>query len=170
MSHPTARASSSNHRSGLLRALRGDQGSATAELVLLIPVLLLAVWFLVYCSRLPDARLRLEDAAHQATRAASQARSPSTAARQARSTATAALDQAGIACQSLTVDTRGSLQPGSTVTVAVSCTVGLHDLALLQLPGTTVLQARFAAPVDVYRGRAPGGTTATSIDSPQEGP
>ncbi|MEU0924572.1 TadE/TadG family type IV pilus assembly protein [Streptomyces malaysiensis] len=153
-----------------MSALRADQGAATAELVLLIPVLLLAMWFLVYCSRLPDARLRLEDAAHQAARAASQARSPSTAARQARSTATAALDQAGIACQSLTVDTRGSLQPGSTVTVTVSCTVGLHDLALLQLPGTTVLQARFAAPVDVYRGSAPGGATAASIDSAQETP
>ncbi|QLH26980.1 pilus assembly protein [Streptomyces sp. Rer75] len=151
-------------------ALRSDQGLATAELILIIPVLILAVWFLVYCSRLPDAQLRLEDAAHQATRAASQARSHSTAALRARSTAAAALDQAGIACQSLTVDTHGNLHSGSTVAVTLTCTVGLHDLALLQLPGTTTLQARFAVPVDVYRGNAPGGATATSTDSAQEAP
>ncbi|MFE2181069.1 TadE/TadG family type IV pilus assembly protein [Streptomyces sp. NPDC059455] len=170
MNHPFVRCPSSQHRRGLIAAHHGDRGSATAELVLLIPVLLLAVWFLVYCSRLPDARLRLEDVAHQATRAASQARSPATATRQARSTAAAALDQAGITCQPLAVNTRGNLLPGSTVTVTVACTVDLHDLALLQLPGTTVLQARFTAPVDVYRGRTARGTSETSPHSVQESP
>jgi Flp pilus assembly protein TadG len=144
------------------RSLREDRGSATAELVLLIPVLLLMLWFTVFCSRLPDTRLRLEDAAHQATRAASQARSPAQAAKQARSTAAAALQEAGISCQSFTVATGGSLLPGSTVTVTLSCSVGLDDLALLRLPGATVLHARFAAPVDVHR----GATVPASRESP----
>jgi Flp pilus assembly protein TadG len=144
------------------RSLRQDRGSATAELVLLIPVLLLMLWFTVFCSRLPDTRLRLEDAAHQATRAASLARNPAEAAKQARSTAAAVLQQAGISCRSFTVATHGSLQPGSTVTVTLSCSVGLDDLALLRLPGATVLHARFAAPVDVHRG--------TSVPASQESP
>lgn len=164
--HPPASASRPRRRTTLCRgarSLREDTGSATAELVLLIPVLLLMLWFTVFCSRLPDTRLRLEDAAHQATRAASQARSPAQAAKQARSTAAAALDQAGISCRSFTVAARGSLRPGSTVTVTLSCSVGLDDLALLRLPGATVLHARFAAPVDVHRGTS---TAASSQESP----
>jgi Flp pilus assembly protein TadG len=132
------------------------RGSVTVELVLTLPLLLLMLWFLVYCGRLSDTRLQIEDAAHQAARAATLDRSPSAAAADARSTAATALSDAGVTCQALSVTTRGSLQAGSTVTVAVSCTVGLHDLALLQVPGTTNLTAEFASPVDVYRSRALG--------------
>lgn len=131
-----------------------ERGSATIELVLLIPVLLLMLWFVLICIRLPDARLRVEDAAHQAARAASSARSPAAAEERARTTAAAALRDAGISCQSFTLDSHGSMQPGSTVAVDLACTVGLSDLALLGVPGTTVLHARFAAPVDTYRGTA----------------
>ncbi|MGW7514145.1 hypothetical protein ACWGJ2_00935 [Streptomyces sp. NPDC054796] len=139
----------------------------TAEVVVLTPVLILMLWFLVYCIRLPDALIRIEDAAHQATRAASQARTPTTADTRARSTASAALDQAGITCQSLAVDTHGSLRPGSTVRVTLVCTVGLQDLALLRLPGTTTVHADFAAPVDVYRGTALGPTPSSVAHSGQ---
>ncbi|MET8983204.1 TadE/TadG family type IV pilus assembly protein [Streptomyces sp. NPDC004539] len=133
-----------------------DAGSATAELVLLAPVLLLTLWFLVYCGRITDTLLRIEAAAHQAARAATLEDTPSDAAARARTTAATALDDSGITCQNLNVTTRGALTNGSTLTVAVTCTVGLHDLALLQAPGTITLTADFAAPVDTYRSRTLG--------------
>lgn len=149
---------------------RPDRGSATVELVVLIPVLLLELLLVVYCARLPDTRLRIEDAAHQASRAASQERAPTAAANQARSTAAAALDEAGITCQSVTVDTHGSLNPGSTVTVTLSCTVGLHDLTLLQVPGVTTVTARSAAPVDLHRGASFARASADFTDFRKELP
>ncbi|MFJ3779792.1 TadE/TadG family type IV pilus assembly protein [Streptomyces sp. NPDC090075] len=123
----------------------------TLELVLMIPVLILMLWFLVYCGRLSETRLRIEDAAHQAARAATLDRSSHIAAADAHSTAASALSAAGITCESLSVAASGTLRAGSTVTVSVSCTVGLHDLALLQVPGSTTLTAESASPVDVYR-------------------
>ncbi|MEV7393939.1 TadE/TadG family type IV pilus assembly protein [Streptomyces sp. NPDC091215] len=135
--------------------LRYDaRGSVTLELVLMIPILILMLWFLVYCGRLSDTRLQIEDAAHQAARAASLDRNAHTAAIDARSTAASALREAGLTCQSLSVATNGTLRAGSTVTVSISCTVGLHDLALLQVPGATTLNADSASPVDVFRSTA----------------
>lgn len=139
-----------------MRCCRPDVGSATVELVLLIPVLILMLWFLVFCGRMADSRLRIEDAAHQAARAASMQRTPAEAAAHARATAAQALGDAGVTCRSLTVDTSGSVQPGGTITATVACRVDLQDLALLQVPGTAVLDARFSAPIDTYRGRALG--------------
>ncbi|MEU6260187.1 TadE/TadG family type IV pilus assembly protein [Streptomyces sp. NPDC047043] len=121
------------------------------ELVLTIPILVLMLWFLVYCGRSSDTRLQIEDAAHQAARAATLNRSLPAALADARSTAASALSGAGVACQRLTVSVHGTLRAGSTVRVEISCTVKLHDLALLQAPGTTALTAEFASPVDVYR-------------------
>lgn len=141
------------------RVLRRDErGSATAEMALLTPLLIIMLLFIVVCGRLADGKLRLEDAAHQAARAASLARTVTAAHDDAQATAQAALADAGITCQSLAVavDTAG-LRPGSTVTVDLKCTVGLSDLALLGVPGNTTLSASFASPVDTYRSLAQGG-------------
>jgi Flp pilus assembly protein TadG len=138
------------------RSLRDDErGSATAELVLLTPVLIIMLLFIVFCGRLAEANLRLEDAAHQAARAASLARSMTNAQNDAHAMASAALANAGIICQSLavTVNTAG-FRPGSTVSVEVTCTAGLSDLALLGVPGSTQISASFSSPVDTYRGVA----------------
>lgn len=134
-----------------------DRGSATAEMVLLTPLLIVMLLFVVFCGRLADSNLRLNDAAHQAARTASLARTTTGAHNDARSTAQTALADAGITCQSLivTVNTAG-LRPGSTITVDVSCAVGLSDLALLGVPGSTTLSASFTSPVDTYRGEALG--------------
>src|SRR5207302_1678275 len=109
---------------------------------LLTPVLILLLLFVVFCGRVADTRMRINDAAHQAARAASLARSTSAAQADGRSTAALALSGAGVTCRSLsvTVDTAG-LRPGSTVTATVTCTVGLSDLALLGVPGTTTESA-----------------------------
>lgn len=132
---------------------RDERGSAAAELTLLTPLLIVLLLFVVSCGRLADTKLRINDVAHQAARAATLARSPSQATSNAQATASAALASAGITCQSLSVstDTQG-LKPGSTVTVTVSCSVGLGDLTSLGVPGSRVFESSFSSPVDVWRG------------------
>jgi Flp pilus assembly protein TadG len=146
----------------LLALHRDERGSAAAELTLLTPLLVLLLLFVVFCGRLADAKLRINDVAHQAARAATLARSPSQAIANAQATASAALRSAGITCQSLAVstDTQGP-KPGSTVTVTVTCNVGLGDLTSLGVPGSRTFESTFSSPVDVWRGTSAqaGGTT-----------
>ncbi|GAA5121000.1 TadE/TadG family type IV pilus assembly protein [Haloechinothrix salitolerans] len=145
--------------STLLRRLRQDEhGSAATELVLLTPLLIMLLLFVVFCGRLADARLRVDDAAHQAARAASLARSGHQAVTDARGTAQAALSRAGVTCRSLSVDAQVSgLQPGSTVIVTVSCDIGLSDVALLGVPGSMTADASASSVVDRWRGVVEGG-------------
>ncbi|WP_425842015.1 TadE family protein [Streptomyces fractus] len=137
---------SQQHRS------RDDTGSATIELVLTIPVLLLALWFLVFCGRMADTRLRIDDAAHQAARAASSERTAAAAEAHARTTAAEALKGAGVTCRDLSVHTQGSMRSGGTARASVTCHIDLSDLALLRVPGDAALTSEFTSPVDVYRG------------------
>ncbi|MDI5969891.1 TadE/TadG family type IV pilus assembly protein [Streptomyces sp. SL13] len=147
-----------------LRRFRDDErGSATVELVLSVGVLLLMLWFMVYCGRLSDSRLRIEDAAHQAARAATLDRDLPTATTDARSAAASTLGGTGVTCEDLAVDITGTMQPGTTVTVTVHCTVDLHDLALLHVPGQKEITATFSSVVDVYRGTDDGGPGSVAV-------
>lgn len=138
-----------------------DRGSATVEMVLLTPLLIVMLVFVVFCGRLADCTLRLNDVAHQAARAASLARTVTSAHNDASATAQEALAQAGITCQTLAVTVSAAgLQPGSTVSVDVTCTVGLSDLALLGVPGSKTLTASFSSPVDTFRSAAGKGSGA----------
>jgi Flp pilus assembly protein TadG len=139
---------------------RAERGSVTSELVLVVPVLVMLLVFVgVFIHRGVDARLRLNDVAHQAARAATLERSAPAAVAAARSVTTAALASAGVVCQSLGIDTAtGGLRPGSAVTVTVSCTVDLGDALVLRLPHTR-LSATASEPVDVWRSAPTTGST-----------
>lgn len=139
--------------------LRCDQrGSVATELTLLVPVLIVLLLFVVFCGRLAEARLRVDDAAHQAVRAATLARSSSQASSNAHATAQAALSQAGVRCQHLgAFAPLAGMQPGSTVTVTVTCDIGLSDLAMLGLPGSTTAESTASSVVDQWRGTDAGG-------------
>ncbi|MGP3769756.1 TadE family protein [Streptomyces sp. SDT5-1] len=141
-----------------LRRTREETGSATVELVLTVPVLILALWFLVLCGRTTDARLRIEDAAHQAARAASSERTAAAAAAHARKTSDEALQDEGVTCRELAVRVTGSVRPGGAARASVTCRVDLSDLGLLRVPGGVDLSADFTSPVDVYRGTTLGFT------------
>lgn len=130
-----------------------DHGSAAVELTLLVPALIALMLFVVFCGRAADARLRINDAAHQAARAATLARSAIQAGHDASTTAHTALSNAGITCQDSTVDADlAGFRPGATVTVVVACRIGLSDLALLRLPGSITITASSSAVVDTWRG------------------
>jgi Flp pilus assembly protein TadG len=144
------------HKHTRLRARARDSGSAAAELVLVTPLLIVVLLLIIAAGRLTDARLQVDSAAIQAARAASIARDPAAAVSQADATAQAALASEHITCDPLAVspDT-AAFRPGGQVTVQVTCTVSLAGLALLHVPGSQTLTARFTSPIDVYRGTGP---------------
>lgn len=135
---------------------RDEAGSATAELVILTPVLILLLLFVVALGRLAGARGQVDGAAAQAARAASLARDPAAATASAAQTAQAALGAEHITCTHLgvAVDTT-QFSPGGNVAVTVSCSVDLGDLTGLHLPATETLQDRFVEPIDRYRSTTP---------------
>lgn len=136
-----------------------ERGSVTAEAVLVTPVLvMLLVLLAVVVHRGVDARLRLDDAAHQAARAATLHRTTTAAATAARDTAGAALAQAGVVCREVTTTLSGTLVPASAVTVHVRCSVDFGQATLLGVPGEKTLESSASEVVDTHRSQArPGG-------------
>jgi Flp pilus assembly protein TadG len=148
------------------RCCRDERGSVAAELTLVTPFLvLLLVFVAVMVHRGVDARLRLNDVAHEAARAASLARSPAAATDAAQQTVTAALAQAGVNCLNPSVDVDTSkFQPGGLVTVTVVCHVDLTDAPELDAGTSTTLTATASSPIDTWR-----ATVLRAFPSPLRG-
>ncbi|GLY68744.1 TadE/TadG family type IV pilus assembly protein [Amycolatopsis taiwanensis] len=144
----------------LRRWWAAEHGSVTVEAVLLAPMLVMLLVFLaVVVHRGVDARLRLDDAAHQAARAATLQRSTPAAATAARQTASSALAQAGLVCRDVATTLSGTLTPAAVVTVRVRCTVDVGPALLLGVPGAKTLEAAASEVVDTYRSQQPAGAT-----------
>ncbi|MFI0420478.1 TadE/TadG family type IV pilus assembly protein [Spongiactinospora sp. 9N601] len=132
--------------------MRDDRGSVTAEVLLLTTLLIVLALFAVAVGRLVTARLEVNNAAHQAARAASIARTPAAAESAARKVTEMALGAERVTCADRRVSVGlASFRPGGTVTVSVTCTVKLSDVALVRLPGSSALTASFSAPIDYWR-------------------
>ncbi|WP_029429678.1 TadE/TadG family type IV pilus assembly protein [Blastococcus sp. URHD0036] len=134
----------------------GERGSASIELVLLAPAVLLLVSFAIVAGRTQIAEGTVAEAARAAAREASLARSGDAAGAAAR--AEQALSDRNLHCQSTTVeiDTTGfQVPPGqpADVTVTVSCVVGMADLLAPGLPGSVTVEASFTSPIDAFRER-----------------
>lgn len=130
-----------------------DRGSVAAETVIAVPVLLLLVLVTaVLISRGVDARLRLNDAAHQAARAATLTTSPNEAVTAAATTAATALADLTAICptSAVTVDT-SHFRPGGTVTVTLACRLDLTAGLLPGLDTTHTLTASATSPIDTWR-------------------
>ncbi|MEV0093715.1 TadE/TadG family type IV pilus assembly protein [Streptomyces sp. NPDC050738] len=129
-----------------------DRGSATLELVVATPLLVLILLVVVALGRLVDAQMMVNDAAHQAARAASLARTEPSAQAEGKQAATQALKGTGVACTRTTATVKaGNPAPGSVVQATVTCTASLGDLSHTGLPGTMTLSAEAYSPVDTYR-------------------
>ena len=130
---------------------RAQRGSATVELTLVTPLLvLLLVLIGVLVHRGVTARLELDTAAHQAARTAALARTLPAATTAARAAAHDALTTTEPACSAVdvTVDT-SRWRPGGAVAVTVSCALDLT--ALGGLPGHLDLTATATEPLDTFR-------------------
>ena len=141
------------------RPAPGERGSATLELVVWAPGLLLLLGLLAAAGRITSAQGVVEQAAVDAARTASVARTPGQARSDAHRTAGATGAGSALHCTALTVavDTRGFAVPvgqPATVTATVTCPVRLADLALPGLPGSRTVTAQASSPLDTYRERA----------------
>jgi Flp pilus assembly protein TadG len=122
------------------------------ELVILAPLLAALVLLIVGFGRVEHARAQVAQAAGAAARAATLTSSPGQAAAAARSQAQASLSSSGVPCagHTVSVDT-GGFGPGGQVTVRLSCTSSLSDLAIAGLPGRYTLHSSVSSPIGAYR-------------------
>jgi len=132
-------------------------GSAAVELAMLIPVIIAVVMLAVAGGRLALAHGAVQQAATDAARAASLARTSGDAHTDAATAASASLGQA-TPCRSIAVgvDMSGFAAPVGTpavVRATVTCTVALADLGVPGLPGTKTVTASMVSPLDTYRAR-----------------
>ncbi|MGW3960134.1 TadE/TadG family type IV pilus assembly protein [Amycolatopsis sp. NPDC005003] len=142
----------------LVDGWHAERGSVTVEAVLIAPVLvMLLVLVAVVVHRGVDARLRLDDAVHQAARAASLQRTSAAADAAARATVTSALAHAGLVCRDAATSTTTSSRPGSTVVVSVRCVVGFGQALVLGVPGSRTLSATASEVIDTYRSQPTAG-------------
>lgn len=135
---------------------RPDAGSASVELAVLCPAILLVLLLAIGAGRIASAREAVDHVATAAARAASLARTPGTAQAAASTTAQLVLTERGLDCRShtISVDTSGFVSSPSRpgiVRVNVSCSVPLADLGLV-FGGTARIRSSFASPVDPFRG------------------
>lgn len=137
----------------------GD-GSVAAEVTIAAPFLVMLLVFVgVVIHRGVDARIRIDDAAHQAARAASIERTSAAATTAAQTAAASALSSARVTCVSLSVSTStGALRPGGMVSVTVSCAVDFGDALILGVPGGKTLSASSVEPVDLWRSTSDTGS------------
>ncbi len=136
--------------------VRNDRGSASLELVLLTPAVVLLLLLVVMGGRYAQARTDVDAAARDAARAGSIARGPDSAIAGGEAAARDRLHEGGVTCRSLTVSLDTSqFRAGGWVTATVDCTVDLGDLTGLKLPASRTFTSTFTESVDVYRGTQP---------------
>ena len=131
-------------------ATRDPDGSASVELVLLAPVLMILVLLIVVAGRSGEALQQVKHAADQGARAASVAEQSRRIAR-GSTAALQDLQKNGVSCMSSRVDVQNLVHNSfRSVAVTVSCTVNHSGLSLLRL-GSREVTARSVEVLDVYR-------------------
>lgn len=128
-----------------------DRGSNAVSLVILTPVVVVLLLIVVAFGRYAYSRQLVEQASAAAARAASLASSAGQAQQRAESTAAAALSDAGVSCAGTSVKVSADFRPGGKVTVTLSCTADLADLAMAGVPGSTTVESTSSSIVESYR-------------------
>jgi Flp pilus assembly protein TadG len=135
-----------------------ERGSATLELAIIGPALIVLLAVVIAAGRIQVAGGAVEQAAAAGAREASIARTPAAAAAIAEAAATRVLTQQDLDCAALTVttDTSGYAVPVGQVgqvAATVTCVVPLSDLGVPVLPGARTLTAQSTSVLDRYRER-----------------
>lgn len=127
-------------------------GSATAELVLLTPLVVGLLLMIVAFGRFAQSRSEVDEAARDAARAASIARSTTSARTAAEQAAAATLQAGGVSCRTMTIDLDlADFRPGGNVAARIACVTDLADVSLLRLPGSKTFSATSVSVIDTYR-------------------
>ena len=132
-----------------------ERGSIALEVAVVTPALLLLVGLVVGAGRIALAEQAVQQAAAQAARDTSLARTPSAGVTAGRATAARVLAGQGLDCTSTSTTVSAAAlgyppgQPG-TVTVTTTCRVRLSDLVVPGFPGGRTLSATSSVPRDSY--------------------
>src|SRR5262245_2166838 len=122
--------------------VRSEHGSATAELVLLTPLVVGLLLMVVAFGRFAQSRAEVDQAARDAARAASIARTGAAARTAAEQAAATSLETGGVSCRTMTVDLDlTDFHPGGNVAARIACITDLADVSLLGLPGSKTFSA-----------------------------
>jgi Flp pilus assembly protein TadG len=133
-------------------ASRFEHGSATAELVMLTPLVVGLLMMIMAFGRFAQSRAEVDEAARDAARAASLTRTDAAARTAAEEAAAASLQSGGVSCRTLTVDLDlADFRPGGTVAARIACVSDLADVSLLRLPGSKTFSATAVSVIDTYR-------------------
>lgn len=134
------------------RRVAREAGSASVEVVIVTPVLIMFLLLVVGLGRMALASQEVTAAAYEAARAASLERVAGAASGQGRAAAERTLADRGMSCASLSVgvDVSG-YRSGGQVTANVVCTADLGDLALSGLPGSKTYTATATVPIEQYK-------------------
>ena len=140
------------------RHLTDERGSASLELVVWGPVLLLLVTVVIFAGRTAQAGMTVDAAAGEAARAATVADDRAQAVSRAREAAQASLESAGLKCSTVDValDTSQWARPpgqAATASATVSCRIELDDLVGVSVPGTKTVSSTATSALDTYRQR-----------------
>ena len=139
---------------------RRDVGLVSTEMaIVMVPFFAGFLMLVVFAGRVGQATNDVRSAAQEAARAASLASTPARAREAATATAEANLETAGVGCaRGLSVSTDvGNFAPGGSVTVTLSCTASLSDVASLRLPGSRTYTATAVEVIDRFISSPPGG-------------
>jgi len=133
-----------------------ERGSVSVEVAVIAPAFVFLMLLVVFAGKVSEADGNVERAAAEGARAASLRQNPGAAVDDAEAAVEANLSYAGVPCAELTtsVDT-SNFEPGGTVTVSVSCTASMADVALLGVPGTRTFTATSVEVIDTYRSSEP---------------
>ena len=135
-----------------------DRGSAAIEAAVGVPAFVLFVGLIIFGGRTAMTHGAVESAAADAARSASIARTSTDAQKDAQDAARSSLANQQIHCLSVavTVDTSGFRNPvgqAGAVAVTVECRLDLSDLSVPGAPGSRVISATMASPLDTWRQR-----------------
>lgn len=128
------------------RRWRSEHGSMTLETAVLVPGVLALVGLVVLGARVASAHQVVAQAAEDAARAATLARTQAGATAAAAQAASADLS-GPVVCKPWSAGVSGTLTPGATLVARVSCTTTLGIL-----PGTYAISASAGSVVDTLRG------------------
>lgn len=135
----------------------GDAGNAVVEVAVLAPLFILFLAGLLVAMRIQHGSATVAQAAADAARQASIARTAAHAQDAAASSALATLRNRGLHCDpTVRLDLTGFARPvgePATVSAHVTCEIDLADLALPGLPGSRTVAKTHHSPIDPYRGR-----------------
>ncbi|TDB84234.1 pilus assembly protein [Actinomadura sp. KC216] len=134
-----------------------DAGNAAIEVAVLAPLFIAFLAGLLVVMRVQQGGAVVAQAAADAARHASIARTASQAHADATSSALTTLRDRGLHCApTVRLDLSGFYRPAGqagTVAAHVTCVIRLTDIALPGMPGSRTVTKTHRSPIDIYRAR-----------------